>query len=47
MTATATAGERYYRHPGDLLRLITWAVVAAVLVVHRGERRDERWRRDR
>ncbi len=29
----APPGERYYRHPGDLLRLVLWALAAAVLAL--------------
>ena len=28
-------GERYYRHPGDLVRLVVWGTATVLLVLNR------------
>ena len=29
----APPGERYFRHPGDVVRLVLWGIAAAVLAI--------------
>ncbi len=33
LTDTRPPGDRYFRHPGDLVRLVVWGIVTAVLAI--------------
>ena len=33
LTDSRPPGDRYFRHPGDLVRLVVWGVVTAVLAI--------------